>query len=99
MSKRIIIILSIVLVSLFGITAFLMATNIQKKQNHGYDMVNNSINGARQSQAEAIEQAEAWSPPPDQMCTMVLTDAIHEDTGAEYTFPSGCLAPGWKPAN
>lgn len=47
------------------------------------------------AQQQAIQAAENYSPPADTMCTMALTPAIHDETGAEYTFPSGCIAPGW----
>lgn len=47
------------------------------------------------AQQQAIEVAKNYSPPPDVMCTMALTPATHDETGAEYTFPNGCIAPGW----
>lgn len=99
MNKRFFIIMTVVAVALFGSVALSLVVNIQDSQNQGYDMVDNIKRNDRLSKSEAIEQAEAWSPPPDQTCTMALTDAVHKETGAEYTFPSGCLAPGWEPAN
>ena len=47
-----------------------------------------------QTQAEAIAQAKAYKPEGG--CTSSMTPAIHTATGAHYTFPSGCLAPGWE---
>jgi amino acid permease len=47
------------------------------------------------TQEQAIEQAQEYRPKG--VCTMALVPAVHEATGARYTFPSGCLAPGWKP--
>jgi hypothetical protein len=51
-----------------------------------------------QAQAEAIEQARRYQPPPDMMCTSVITTAIHTASGARYTFSSGCLPEGWQPS-
>ncbi len=48
-----------------------------------------------QTQEEAVRQAQEYKPKTG--CTQALVPAIHEVTGARYTFPSGCLAPGWKP--
>ena len=48
------------------------------------------------TQEEAIRQAENYEPDTDVICTQALTDAVHPETGAEYTFPTGCLAPGWE---
>lgn len=46
---------------------------------------------------EAIAQAQAYEPKA--ACTLAFVPAIHDATGALYTFPSGCLAPGWSHAN
>jgi len=46
----------------------------------------------------AVEAAKAYDPG-DKVCTQALVPAIHSATGASYTFPSGCIAPGWEPAN
>lgn len=43
---------------------------------------------------QAIEEARQFSP--NQVCGQALTPARHTATGAEYTFPSTCLAPGWE---
>lgn len=53
-----------------------------------------SSSGETADQREAIRQAEAYQPQG--VCTMALTPAIHLASGAKYTFPSGCLAPGWQ---
>ena len=42
---------------------------------------------------EALEQARNYRPKTN--CTTVMTPAIHIETGARYTFPSGCLPNGW----
>lgn len=44
---------------------------------------------------QAIQQAMNYQP--DGVCTQALVPAVHTETGAHYTFPSGCLAPGWEP--
>lgn len=43
---------------------------------------------------EAIRQAEEYRPT--KICTTVVTRGIHKATGAEHTFSSGCLPPGWE---
>jgi hypothetical protein len=45
------------------------------------------------SQAKAIEEAKKYRPSG--ICTAVMTPAVHPSSGAQYTFSSGCLAPGW----
>ena len=53
-------------------------------------------------QAKAIEDAKEYKPQPYDECLMgvqVTVDAIHEKTGAHYTFPNGCMPDGWKPKN
>ena len=45
-------------------------------------------------QAIAIQQAKDYRP--DGICTQVVTRAVHEKSGATYTFSNGCLPPGWK---
>lgn len=45
---------------------------------------------------EAIEAAKNYKNGPNELCTGALVPAVHEQTGAKYTFPSGCLAPGWQ---
>jgi hypothetical protein len=61
------------------------------QQNTGTQQTQNS-----QTQAEAIEQARRYQPPPDMMCTSVMTPAIHTASGARYTFSNGCLPEGWQ---
>jgi hypothetical protein len=47
-------------------------------------------------QAAAIKAAKLYRPAAGTVCTDALTAAVHTASGAHYTFPSGCLAPGWK---
>jgi hypothetical protein len=47
----------------------------------------------KDAKAEAINQAMLYKS--DGVCTMALVPATHTKTGAKYTFPNGCLAPGW----
>lgn len=42
----------------------------------------------------AIEEAQQYMP--DGECADTLTPALHTNSGAEYTFPNNCLAPGWE---
>ena len=49
----------------------------------------------QQTKEEAIKQAQEYRP--EGICTAVNVPAVHVATGATYTFPSGCLAPGWEP--
>lgn len=51
--------------------------------------------GTVRTKEDAIRQAEEYQP--DGACTNALVPAVHQATGAKYTFRSGCLAPGWKP--
>lgn len=93
-NRKIIIALLIVSVALLGALAISMLTSIGDNYSKSHNLLNDD-----DAQTEAIKQAEAWNPPSDKICTMALTEAVHAETGAEYTFPSGCLAPGWEPAN
>lgn len=45
---------------------------------------------------KAIDQAKTFVPSSGKLCTQTITVAIHTETGAKYTFPSGCLPEGWK---
>jgi len=54
------------------------------------------IDSSPDAQAAAIRAAEAYKPGPDVSCTQVLTPVIHTASGAHYTFPTGCIAPGWE---
>lgn len=54
-----------------------------------------NIKGASDLQ-KAIDQAKSFVPAADKLCTQSFTLAIHTDTGAMYTFPTGCLPEGWK---
>ncbi len=47
-----------------------------------------------QTREEAVRQAQEYKP--DTACIQVSTPAVHTTTGARYTFPTGCLAPGWE---
>lgn len=42
---------------------------------------------------QALEQARNFQPKGP--CTTVMTPAVHVETGARYTFTSGCLPEGW----
>lgn len=53
------------------------------------------ISESDQKEQQAIQQAINYQP--DGVCTQALVPAVHTETGAHYTFPSGCLAPGWEP--
>ncbi|HSW66254.1 MAG TPA: hypothetical protein VLI54_03905 [Bacillota bacterium] len=55
---------------------------------------NHRTQSLSQLQQEAIRQARAYKP--EGFCTQSLVPAVHRATGARYTFPSGCLAPGWE---
>ncbi len=54
------------------------------------------IEATQQSAEEAIRQAKEYQPEGN--CTDALVPAVHKETGAEYTFKNGCLAPGWEAA-
>ena len=45
---------------------------------------------------EALAEARSYEPASDKMCTTVQTPAVHVESGAEYTFPSGCIPAGWE---
>ena len=44
---------------------------------------------------QAIQQAQEDRRAGDGGCLSVQVPAVHEETGAKYTFPDSCLAPGW----
>lgn len=48
-----------------------------------------------EDKTEAIRQAQQYVPEGE-VCTTVIVDAVHIETGALYTFSNGCLAPGWE---
>lgn len=48
------------------------------------------------AKTNAIKEAMSYEPPSGSSCTDALVPAIHVETKARYTFPSGCLAPGWE---
>ncbi len=49
---------------------------------------------SRTAQEQAIEEAKNYRPEGN--CTQAEVPAVHEETGARYTFPTGCIAPGWS---
>ncbi len=49
---------------------------------------------SRTAQEQAIEEAKNYQSEGN--CTQAEVPAIHEKTGARYTFPTGCIAPGWS---
>lgn len=66
------------------------AITIEKKvRTNGSD----NGNGDGMTREQALEQARNWRPTGP--CTTVMTPAVHVETGATYTFTSGCLPPGW----
>jgi|GEM_PF-5856487 len=51
------------------------------------------------TKAEALQQAAEWktTPPRGQIfCGSAMTPATHVITGAERTFGTTCIPPGWK---
>ena len=52
----------------------------------------NPVDKAKQ---EAIRQAQAYTA--DEVCSKVLTPAVHNQTGASYVFPAACVPEGWTP--
>ncbi len=47
--------------------------------------------------ARAIREAKSYSPTGNAAnCTQSDTLAKHNESGALYTFPNGCLPPGWS---
>lgn len=55
-----------------------------------------SLSDQPPTQAHVLEEARNYTPPADTMCTMAMTPAVHTQTGARYTFPSGCIPDGWE---
>lgn len=45
---------------------------------------------------KALDQAQSFIPTVDKICAQKVTIAIHNQTGATYTFPNSCLPEGWK---
>lgn len=83
-----IIILSTVIIIAGSFIAYSVFTNTasDSQQNDNHTM----------TKEEAIKEAENFEAPHDQMCTQVMTPARHKETGAVYTFPTGCLPDGWE---
>jgi hypothetical protein len=47
--------------------------------------------------ARAIRDAKGYSPTGNAAhCTQSITPAKHAESGALFTFPDGCLPPGWS---
>lgn len=59
----------------------------------GYLYYINSAKSNSQLQQEAIDDAEQYRS--GKTCFSEMTPAVHNATGAEYTFSSSCLAHGW----
>jgi hypothetical protein len=107
--KKIVLVIGILAVVAFGAGLYSINRNDSRNKN---ESVNSSDNpppqqikvedkndstSTRQTREEAIGQAKEYQPEED--CIAALTPAVHKDTGAKYTFPSGCIAPGWEPEN
>lgn len=58
---------------------------------------NTNMGSSHDRQTEAIRQAQLYETPKGVLCTQAMVPAVHTATGAKYTFPNGCLAPGWEP--
>ncbi len=59
----------------------------------GWEPEEKSINP--KSKDAALKQAQQYQPT--EACTDALVPAEHKASGAKFTFPSGCLPPGWEP--
>lgn len=75
-----------------GLLAFLLALGIVLVV-YGLFVWRNSTDNTT-TKEEAITQAKEYRPT--EMCVQVVTPATHTETGAKYTFGSGCLPPGWE---
>ena len=53
---------------------------------------------SQSAKEQAIRKAQQYQPSGDIACIQALTSAVHKATGAKYTFPTGCLPPGWERA-
>ena len=83
MSKRLMLTLAVSLALVVGIMAFWLSRG------------DSPVSRESQTQTEAIEQARDYKPE-GMLCGAVLTPAVHQATGARYTFPDSCIAPGWE---
>lgn len=66
-----------------------------------YALANGDKDGDKSPEAQqrAISEAlQKRNNPSDTSCATVLTDAVHPETGAKYTFSDSCLPPGWERA-
>lgn len=87
--NTIIILLSTIIVIAGGIIAYGIYNNETKKDQAQQN--NQSV-----AREEAIREAEEFEPAEGVMCIQVLTPAVHRETGAAYTFTTGCLPDGWE---
>lgn len=64
-----------------------------------YALANGDKDGDKtpEAQQRAISEAlQNRANSASRVCATVLTDAVHPETGAKYTFPDSCLPPGWE---
>lgn len=55
------------------------------------------LNDRFDPRARAIREAKKYSPVGNAAhCTQSVTPAKHTESGALFTFPDGCLPPGWS---
>ena len=78
-------------------SGFLLWQETQEDNGSAADETSEQTNAIERE--AVLEEARTYEPNPDEVCSMVLTDALHVESGAEYTFPSSCMPDGWKPTD
>lgn len=58
--------------------------------------ISNAYKMSPEAQKEAIEQAKVFEAGLDKPCQETPLPAVHAESKAEYTFSTGCIAPGWE---
>lgn len=81
---------------LIGSIIVMQNNRTESTQDSGVQEIRN--NQSEQAQTQAIQEAQQWlqGEGSSRPCAQVVTPAVHTETGATYTFNSGCIPPGWE---
>lgn len=88
----------VVIASLVLVVAIVVASYVMTSKRNSTNLPaasSNSSNPPQTDKDRALQEAAAYRP--DAICADVITPAVHNQTGAAFTFPSACVPPGWTP--